>query len=1363
MRMAEGDKRKEPPTFADLLEFFDAPTAGSFDLVPEQALAFFRAKGMRTTFSWQDMMGQEHAAAFTVAKMMDTDMLEDVRASLDDALARGVPFGEWSQSITPLLQAKGWWGRQPLVDPLTGQTVVAQLGSPGRLKTIFRTNMQSAYSVGAWERIAEQAQDAPFLMYDAVDDHRTRDEHRAWDNKVLPVDSPFWRTHYPPNGWNCRCGVIQLSQDDLEEFALSVDEIPDQGTYKWTNPRTGKTSRVPVGVDPSFDFNPGMSRLEHLAKLAAEKVQAMADAAAAQAAAEGLLAAEKAASAMTDAQLAMVKAQGQYNLARAQMKAAERSALWQINEALEKKTPNLAKAIKDLQATKAGKAMGPVQLLETAKAQAAKIKAQSALSDWKKAYLADKKPGPAAQAQFDALPQDAQDALLAQLDAQKAAILAEKAAQAELASLAAGDMGKLEAQLLKKLEGTDAYQGATTTGKVQMVKDAATAEKLKISQATTLAGLKKSLIAGKQPSPAQAKLLAEMPQDQVDSLMAQVAKAQADAQPTPPPPGNPLPNPAATLNPDDLVQVGGQGGSNPGGVFIDQSTGQKWYLKWPDAGEDVVRNEVLAGQLYQLAGVESATLRFLTYKGRPTIASKWVDGLEIDANALTRGDPPGVRDHFAVDAWLANWDVVGLGYDNLKLLDGRAVRVDPGGALRYRAQGGLKGQAFGDDVPELESLRNAGRNAQAAATFRNVTDQDIERGIARIMSIPEQSIKDLVESQGPRNPAERAQLLARLLARRQWMAEKYPGWRRFAVQEDAPPVERPRVSELDQREIAAARINGYSILTDKGDIESQNVVVMVYKDRDGNPKTRLQFKLLQRAADQLERQVTGGQRVDFEVSTLGLRQAMEAFVRGVNKQAREGGIYRPDKDVQRLQELEQQLVAFQHAMTKAREFGTDSQAWREVVRLHDMANDVLRAADRLVPGQPAYNLGMFEWGGFEDRLGFKRAGAGEEQALSFQRRSGFEYGLGRIERGFMRETGDTYNVGSKVNISELRGNVDGALVRFVPASSDNPLAMRGYVQIDLDGAGLDVTNKAMATVARLVKDSAPPTAEDRLELYLFAQLDHYTPRNNSLRQALDLVRLEQDQQKRINVLTTTLNDLVGEDVTSSPHFRPDGAAQAFGHGRRLQYRADVTAYERRMVEDNVLLWHNVDNLGWSADDRVVEEKILNLIDWGGQMASLVDRVRRGVTMAGTSSASSDLQTGGGAYVFTRVADRRNLKYVEQNSAGIWFKGANALRVDAKSFDSDVFGNVETYTQDAHRHGDVAGIIKHAENRGNETNLRDTTDLLDAVQVITFRNQTTVERFVASLRQRGYATWPDGRTLDEVVMTTNRFMKVYGRD
>ena len=256
-----------------VVDFLDVPTGDAFDVSPERAISYFRAKGLRPTFHYADMLGEAHDHAFTVAKMMDVDMLAQVRASLDDALANGTSFGEWKKGIEPILRAGGWWGQKEMIDPLTGQTVTAQLGSPWRLETIFRTNMQTAYAAGQWAEIESQAEIAQFLMYDAIDDLRTRPLHKAWDQTVLPWNHKWWETHYAPLGFNCRCGVIQLSQDELAGMGLSVSgEPPADGTYKWRNPRTDVVENVPLGVDPGFDHNSGKYLLTDMRNLLDEKI-----------------------------------------------------------------------------------------------------------------------------------------------------------------------------------------------------------------------------------------------------------------------------------------------------------------------------------------------------------------------------------------------------------------------------------------------------------------------------------------------------------------------------------------------------------------------------------------------------------------------------------------------------------------------------------------------------------------------------------------------------------------------------------------------------------------------------------------------------------------------------------------------------------------------------------------------------------------------------------------------------------------------------------------------------------------------------------------------------------------------------------
>lgn len=216
---------------------------------------------------------------------------------------------------------------------------------------------------------------------------------------------------------------------------------------------------------------------------------------------------------------------------------------------------------------------------------------------------------------------------------------------------------------------------------------------------------------------------------------------------------------------DAWTQVGKQVGSNPGGVFRDEN-GRNWYLKSPKTAA-IARNEVLAANLYQLAGVRVPNMKLVTRSGKFAVASAIIPKLRADKDALTSGKVPGVYEGFAADAWLANWDVVGLLYDNLLLdADNRAVRVDTGGALAYRAQGRPKGAAFGARVTELQSLV-VGKNATATAVFGKIPPNAIRDGIRRIVAIPDATIHALCQSDGPGSRDQRTRLADKLIKRKQ--------------------------------------------------------------------------------------------------------------------------------------------------------------------------------------------------------------------------------------------------------------------------------------------------------------------------------------------------------------------------------------------------------------------------------------------------------------------------------------------------------------------------------------------------------------------------------------------------------------------
>lgn len=238
-----------------------------FGVSPEEAVAYYRRKGHRISFSWLDVERGEHAKAFTVAKLMRKDLLNDVRAAVDAAIENGTTVEEFKRTLTPLLQRQGWWGEQLLRDPMDGETKAVQLGSPRRLETIYDTNLRTSYAAGRWEQIQRTKATRPYLRYVAILDRRTRPQHRAWHGLVLPADDAFWTTHFPPNGWHCRCSIQQLNDRDLARYGYAVGDAPPIEWIPYTNARTGQTRDVPWGIDPGFDYNPGIAGLAHLRAL----------------------------------------------------------------------------------------------------------------------------------------------------------------------------------------------------------------------------------------------------------------------------------------------------------------------------------------------------------------------------------------------------------------------------------------------------------------------------------------------------------------------------------------------------------------------------------------------------------------------------------------------------------------------------------------------------------------------------------------------------------------------------------------------------------------------------------------------------------------------------------------------------------------------------------------------------------------------------------------------------------------------------------------------------------------------------------------------------------------------------------------
>lgn len=241
-------------------------------LPPQEAIEFFRQKGYRIGFDYRDVWQQEHQAAFTVAKVMELALLHAIREEVDAALLKGTPLKEFVDALEPMLRRRGWWGVRNVVDPVTEETVPAQLGSPRRLQVIYDTNLRTAHTEGQWQRIQQNKRALPYLLYDHTPSPWERPEHAAWDGLVLAVDDPWWQEHMPVRAWGCKCRAIPIGPRQLDRMGGKLSAPPPAEYVDYTNRRTGDTQRIPVGVDPAFAYPPG-GRTANLAQHFAERAE----------------------------------------------------------------------------------------------------------------------------------------------------------------------------------------------------------------------------------------------------------------------------------------------------------------------------------------------------------------------------------------------------------------------------------------------------------------------------------------------------------------------------------------------------------------------------------------------------------------------------------------------------------------------------------------------------------------------------------------------------------------------------------------------------------------------------------------------------------------------------------------------------------------------------------------------------------------------------------------------------------------------------------------------------------------------------------------------------------------------------------
>ena len=177
---------------------------------PDEAIAWFRERVPVHPDEWHALDAQARRRAFTVSGVSALDVLSEVWEAIDRAIATGTSYEDFRRDVRGTLASE--WGGE----------------IPGRIDTIFRTNVQSGYGAGRYRQLTdpEVLHDRPYWMFDAILDSRTSPICRPLDHTVKPANDPWWSLRQPPLHFNCRSSIISLTGDQATEQGLTHHE-PD--------------------------------------------------------------------------------------------------------------------------------------------------------------------------------------------------------------------------------------------------------------------------------------------------------------------------------------------------------------------------------------------------------------------------------------------------------------------------------------------------------------------------------------------------------------------------------------------------------------------------------------------------------------------------------------------------------------------------------------------------------------------------------------------------------------------------------------------------------------------------------------------------------------------------------------------------------------------------------------------------------------------------------------------------------------------------------------------------------------------------------------------------------------------------------
>ena len=191
-------------------------------------MTYFRGKVPMSPDEFVTLDEKARAKAFTIAGVENDNLVAAVKKEVDRALAEGRPFGEFKADVDTLFDRAG----------------VTRLNNY-RVAQVYGDALSSAYGAGAYDELHSPVAEDLFPYFRYIDagiydgPHAVRPSHRL-GGTILPRDDPWWKTHWGPWDYGCRCRAEGVTKAEAQGLKIAIGaDLPGPPGSGFTSPAEG--------------------------------------------------------------------------------------------------------------------------------------------------------------------------------------------------------------------------------------------------------------------------------------------------------------------------------------------------------------------------------------------------------------------------------------------------------------------------------------------------------------------------------------------------------------------------------------------------------------------------------------------------------------------------------------------------------------------------------------------------------------------------------------------------------------------------------------------------------------------------------------------------------------------------------------------------------------------------------------------------------------------------------------------------------------------------------------------------------------------------------------------------------------------